>query len=117
MSRQYLFFIFILLISENNGQHHGRLRSIDFEVFGHVQQVQFRERTKVQAKILRIRGWCQNTNYGTVIGTIQGEPLNIQNMISWLRDVGSPGSRIEKLALKNDRFLDNFSYQNFSIIV
>lgn len=115
MSGRLLFFIFILLISETL-QHRGRIRSVDFEVFGHVQQVCFRQRAKVQAKILRIRGFCQNTQNGTVIGTIQGLRLNIQNMITWLRDVGSLGSRIDKLELKNETFIEQFSYSDFSIL-
>lgn len=115
MSSRLLFFIFILLISETF-QQHGRIRSIDFEVFGKVQGVNYRQRAKIQAKILRIRGWCRNTQNGTIIGTIQGLPLNIQNMITWLRDVGSIGSIIEKLELKNENFIENFTYSNFSIV-
>lgn len=115
MSSRLLFFIFILLISETL-QQPGQIRSVDFEVFGHVQQVLFRQRAKVQAKLLRIRGWCQNTQNGTVIGTIQGFRLNIQNMITWLRDVGSLGSRIDKLELKNEKYIDNFTYSKFSIL-
>ena len=32
------------------------------------------------ANELKLRGWCKNTNKGTVLGVIQGPPEEIQTM-------------------------------------
>lgn len=94
----------------------GQLRTVDFEVFGQVQKVFFRKCTQEQGKSLGLRGWCQNTQNGTVIGTVQGPTTDVDKMITWLREVGSPASRIEKLELKNDNTIDDYTYTDFEIV-
>lgn len=94
----------------------GKLKTVDFEVFGKVQKVFFRKCTQEQGKLLGLRGWCQNTQNGTVIGTVQGPVENVNKMTTWLREVGSPASRIEKLELKNENILDDYTYTDFDIV-
>ena len=37
-------------------------------------------------------------------------------MRSWLQTTGSPQSRIEKAVFRNQRQIDNFSYDTFKIV-
>lgn len=93
-----------------------KLKTVDFEVFGRVQKVFFRKCTQKQGKILGLRGWCQNTTRGTVIGIIQGPINGVERMIKWLEEVGSPASHIEKVKLKNVKYIDGYTYKDFEII-
>ncbi|CAL8109958.1 unnamed protein product [Orchesella dallaii] len=43
-------------------------------------KVNFEIRGKVQGTSLGIRGWCQNTEYNTVIGCMEGPRLKIEQM-------------------------------------
>ncbi|XP_015365135.1 PREDICTED: acylphosphatase-1-like [Diuraphis noxia] len=92
------------------------LKTVDFEVFGHVQKVFFRKCTQEHGKQLGLRGWCQNTPKGTVIGTIQGPPNKVAEMTTWLRDVGSPASQIDKVELKNEHTISDYTYSDFDIV-
>ena len=49
------------------------LQSVEFEVFGKVQKVYFRKYTKLEADKLFIKGYCFNTENGTVKGILEGE--------------------------------------------
>ncbi|XP_025195186.1 acylphosphatase-1-like [Melanaphis sacchari] len=91
-------------------------KTVDFEVFGRVQKVFFRKCTQEQGKKLGLRGWCKNTPEGTVIGTIQGPSDKVVEMITWLREVGSPASHIDKLELKNENTISDYTYSDFDII-
>lgn len=93
-----------------------QLKSVDFEVFGRVQKVFFRKCTQEQGKVLGLRGWCQNTPKGTVIGTMQGPPEKVAEMTKWLQEVGSPASHIEKVEFKNDKNIDSYTYTDFDVI-
>ncbi|XP_026818265.1 acylphosphatase-2-like [Rhopalosiphum maidis] len=92
------------------------LKTVDFEVFGRVQKVFFRKCTQEHGKKLGLRGWCQNTPEGTVIGTIQGPSDKVVEMTAWLREVGSPASRIDKLELKNENSISDYTYSDFDVI-
>lgn len=94
----------------------GRLRTVDFEVFGQVQRVFFRKCTQEQGKSLGLRGWCQNTPNGTVVGAIQGPPEKVTEMKIWLQSVGSPASHIDKAEFKNERDIDEYTFTEFDII-
>ncbi|XP_050530210.1 acylphosphatase-2-like, partial [Daktulosphaira vitifoliae] len=90
------------------------LLSVDFEIFGTVQKVSFRKYTREQGKLLGLRGWCKNTPVGTVIGTIEGPPKQIDKMKNWLQTVGSPASRIVKAEFKNEKSLNDYKYNTFT---
>lgn len=92
-----------------------RLKTVDFEVFGRVQKVFFRKCTQEQGKQLGLRGWCQNTQKGTVIGAIQGPPEKIAKMKTWLEKVGSPASSINKVEFNNENDIDDYTYTDFEI--
>ncbi|GIY55100.1 hypothetical protein CDAR_177061 [Caerostris darwini] len=91
------------------------LQSLDFEVFGAVQGVFFRKFTRDRAKELSLKGWVMNTSQGTVVGTIQGKELQIEEMKIWLRSVGSPMSKIEKCVFKNERHITKEEFSDFFI--
>ncbi|KAG7298808.1 hypothetical protein JYU34_017243 [Plutella xylostella] len=91
------------------------LKATDFEVFGIVQGVFFRKCTKQQADSLDLRGWCRNTHEGSVQGYIEGPVEKVESMMDWLRNKGSPTSRIDKAEFKNLKDIETYQYDGFSI--
>lgn len=92
-----------------------QLRQIDFEVFGKVQGVFFRKYTQAKAKELDVKGWCKNTEHGTVVGSIQGTSQAVADMIHWLQNTGSPASRIDKVEFNHPVDVSNITYPEFEI--
>ncbi|XP_044746668.1 acylphosphatase-2-like [Coccinella septempunctata] len=93
----------------------GKLVSVDFEVFGIVQGVFFRKHTQKEAQDLSLKGYCRNTSRGTVQGTMEGEIDKINKMKNWLQKIGSPSSRIDKAEFKNEKEINAFSFNDFSV--
>ncbi|XP_031623860.1 acylphosphatase-2 [Contarinia nasturtii] len=91
------------------------LVQVDFEVFGHVQGCSFTKCAREKADSLSITGWVKNSKAGTIMGKMQGTKGNVEIMISWLRNEGSPGCKIEKLELTNPKNLSRYDYPNFAI--
>ncbi|CAI5480407.1 unnamed protein product [Closterium sp. Yama58-4] len=81
-----------------------------------VQGVSFRYYTSHKATALGLVGWCRNTDMGTVEGEIQGRKENVQEMKVWLCTTGSPHSRIERCAFKNEvDDLQELSFKSFRV--
>ena len=79
--------------------------AITFEVHGKVQGVFFRKHTQAEAMKLKLRGWCENTQQGTVRGEAHGDASALEKFAHWLRHTGSPKSRIDSAdfaAVKKD---------------
>lgn len=91
------------------------LVSVDFEIHGKVQGVHFRKYTQEQSKLLGLKGWCMNTTRGTVVGNVQGSSDKINQMKSWLKNKGSPKSRIDKADFLNEKVITEFSCDEFVI--
>lgn len=91
-----------------------QLLRLEFEVFGKVQGVFFRKYTKNKCKELGLKGWCMNTDKLTVQGVVEGATDKINVMKHWLREEGSPSSKIEK-AVFNEKPISALSFQNFEI--
>ncbi|XP_044126769.1 acylphosphatase-2-like [Bufo gargarizans] len=89
------------------------LWSVDYEVYGDVQGVFFRKYTEDQAKRVAVVGWVKNTPHGTVTGQVQGSKEKVEIMKNWLRNVGSPMSRIDKAVFSNERQIQDLEYTNF----
>ncbi|KAM9461582.1 acylphosphatase-2 [Clarias gariepinus] len=94
--------------------------SVDFEVFGIVQGVFFRmsgdvtvQHTEKEAKKLGVSGWVKNTREGTVIGQVQGPPEKVSQMKHWLRNIGSPSSRIDRAEFTNERDISKLEMSGF----
>ena len=92
-----------------------QFKSVDFEVFGKVQKVFFRKFTTQYAVKIGVVGWVMNTSKGTVVGVAQGTEKQIAQMVKWLRETGSPKSKIEKLELTNERSLSKLEFSNFEV--
>ncbi|XP_027872352.1 acylphosphatase-2-like isoform X1 [Xiphophorus couchianus] len=91
-----------------------KLISVDFEIFGNVQGVCFRMYTEDQGRALGLGGWVKNTRQGTVIGQIQGPAQRVNSMKLWLKNVGSPSSRIDRAVFSNERDVSKLEVQGFS---
>ncbi|KAM9134055.1 acylphosphatase-2-like isoform 1-T1 [Pangshura tecta] len=90
------------------------LWALDYEVYGDVQGVFFRKYTEDQGKKLGVVGWVKNTPYGTVTGQVQGPKEKIEIMKNWLRNVGSPMSRIDQAVFSNEREISTLEFPNFT---
>ncbi|XP_055677728.1 acylphosphatase-2-like [Lutzomyia longipalpis] len=91
------------------------LISCEFEVFGIVQGVFFRKHTQQQAKELGLRGWCMNTNDGTVKGVMEGSPDQLRKMKDWLQHKGSPMSKIDKAVFSGEKSIPEHTFPKFSV--
>ena len=89
---------------------------IKYEIFGKVQGVYFRKHTKKKADALGIKGWVQNTAESTVIGELQGQAGDVQKLKTWLRNEGSPKSRISKAVFEDKGTIKQYTFTDFSII-
>ncbi|XP_014832067.1 PREDICTED: acylphosphatase-2-like isoform X1 [Poecilia mexicana] len=104
-----------------------KLISVDFEIFGNVQgdsdPVSYwltdrlcsgSQYTEDQGRALGLGGWVKNTRQGTVIGQIQGPAQQVNSMKLWLKNVGSPSSRIDRAVFSNERDISKLEVQGFS---
>ncbi|KAL0830374.1 hypothetical protein ABMA28_002560 [Loxostege sticticalis] len=92
------------------------MKAADFEVYGRVQGVFFRKYTKKEADKLGLRGWCKNTAQGTVLGHMQGPTDKVESMMHWLKSTGSPSSQIDKAEFRNQKDINEYTFDDFSII-
>ncbi|XP_023178779.2 acylphosphatase-2 [Drosophila hydei] len=90
--------------------------SCNFEVFGVVQGVFFRKYTEKQANELGVRGWCKNTAKGTVIGELEAPLGPLNEMMDWLRNKGSPESKIDRAEFSPLQEIASYNFNNFRII-
>lgn len=82
----------------------GKVNSFEYEVFGKVQKVGFRVMMNKKMKEFKnndVSGSAINTKEGTVKGIMFGNEENLEEMKNWLKNVGSPRSRIDKCEIKN----------------
>ncbi|XP_023257681.1 acylphosphatase-2-like [Seriola lalandi dorsalis] len=91
-----------------------KLTSVDYEIFGNVQGVCFRMYTEDHGRSLGLSGWVKNTRQGTVIGQIQGPTGKVNDMKLWLKNVGSPCSRIDRAVFSNEREISKLEIHGFS---
>lgn len=91
------------------------MQQMKFEVFGRVQQVNFRHCTKLRAQELAVVGWVRNTSNGTVTGVAEGSENSVQDLKHWLSKIGSPGSRIEHFKESTIQ-IDKPSFDVFRIV-
>lgn len=91
-------------------------RSCHFEVFGRVQGVYFRKHTLEEAKRLELVGTVRNTDRGTVVGVMQGSAHRIEAMKVWLRETGSPMSKIERAVFTYERDIESLEFSDFQVI-
>ncbi|KAG7260730.1 hypothetical protein CRUP_026887 [Coryphaenoides rupestris] len=92
------------------------LLSVDYEVFGRVQGVFFRKFTQAEGKKLGLVGWVRNTEEGTVEGQLQGPRSKVTEMQDWLRNTGSPQSKIIKAEFKNEKIIQSLEHSTFKVV-
>ncbi|KYB26572.1 Acylphosphatase-2-like Protein [Tribolium castaneum] len=92
-----------------------KLLSTEFEVYGIVQGVFFRKYTQQEATRLGLKGWCMNTQAGTVKGVLEGDANKVADMKTWLQTKGSPQSRIDKTEFKNEKEIQKLTFDDFKI--
>jgi acylphosphatase len=68
-------------------------------VFGQVQGVFFRQKTKNEAKSLNLIGWVKNTEDGNVIIMAQGPKECIEAIITWA-GVGPLRAKVKKVEVE-----------------
>lgn len=56
-----------------------------------------------------------NTPKGTVQGVVQGDEKAITDMKRWLKNTGSPSSKIDHAEFKNEKSINNFEFNDFKI--
>ncbi|XP_067127303.1 acylphosphatase-2-like [Centruroides vittatus] len=91
------------------------LVEVEFEVEGDVHGVSFTKYAKDMCHNLGLTGWIRLSSWGTIVGQLQGETYNVNQMTTWLQKHGSPGSRIKKCDLRNWQVIDSCTYRNFSV--
>uniref|UniRef100_A0A023F9J7 acylphosphatase n=1 Tax=Triatoma infestans TaxID=30076 RepID=A0A023F9J7_TRIIF len=89
--------------------------SVEFEVFGNVQGVYFTKYCRDMSLQLGLGGWVKNSKRGTILGKIQGSKANVEKMISWLSQTGSPGCKIERCELRDFEYLARQDFRGFTI--
>jgi len=77
-------------------------------VHGRVQGVWFRDHTLKEARRLGLVGWVRNRIDGTVEIIAQGEPEQIDALISWLHQ-GSPLAEVERVEWWEEPVADDLS--------
>lgn len=66
-------------------------------VYGKVQGVWFRKYTQEKAISLQLNGYVMNQTDGTVFLEVYGNTKKLKELQSWLKNVGSPLSEVEKI--------------------
>lgn len=91
------------------------MQRLEYEVFGKVQGVFFRKYTKKEADKLKLTGWVMNTEKGTVVGVADGPETDLKQFQNWLKNTGSPKSRIDRTSLKELRPIEKSEFPDFTI--
>ncbi|XP_026179814.1 acylphosphatase-2-like isoform X2 [Mastacembelus armatus] len=73
-----------------------------------------RQYTEDEGRSLGLSGWVKNTRQGTVIGQIQGPQDKVDTMKNWLKNIGSPSSRIDRAVFSNQRDISKLEIRGFS---
>jgi len=84
-------------------------------VFGKVQGCNFTKAAVEEAEKLTITGWVKNCRTGTIAGRLQGPSSNVEQMVKWLSEEGSPGCTIEKCVTNDWKKILRPDYQKFVI--
>lgn len=84
--------------------------TLKLKVHGHVQGVGFRNACKRHAHLHGVQGWVSNAQDGTVDVVLQGNPDQVDRMLSWLVQgpAGAQVAEIEQEILYTGIFYDRF---------
>uniref|UniRef100_A0A2K6KPB2 acylphosphatase n=2 Tax=Rhinopithecus bieti TaxID=61621 RepID=A0A2K6KPB2_RHIBE len=105
----------VIIVSEEPWKENIFCSSITFIKSTICLSVCFRMYTEDEARKIGVVGWVKNTSKGTVTGQVQGPEDKVNSMKSWLSEVGSPSSRIDRANFSNEKTISKLEYSNFSI--
>lgn len=78
--------------------------------------VSFRKHTQLQARRLGLVGFVYNTiPKGTVKGLAQGSPEACEKLKYWLKNYGSPKSRVDSASFYEERYISKPGYNSFRV--
>ena len=70
-------------------------------VHGRVQGVFFRDSLRRLAEQHEVSGWARNTSEGTVEAVFEGEPDDVEQLVSFAR-TGPPDARVEAVDVNDE---------------
>jgi acylphosphatase len=82
------------------------MRKVNLVVTGKVQGVFYRHYAKKEADKLRIKGWCQNRENGSVHIVAIGQDSDIDKFIEWTKN-GTSLAKVRKVEISEESF-ENF---------
>ncbi|EQB64806.1 MAG: hypothetical protein AMDU3_IPLC00004G0384 [Thermoplasmatales archaeon I-plasma] len=82
------------------------------KLYGIVQGVGFRERTRRMAKSLNLKGWVKNMKDGSVEAMIQGDPDSVEKLIQYCTSE-IPNALVTDV---KKRYVVEEEFDNFKII-
>lgn len=77
-------------------------------ITGKVQGVFFRQAMKVTAIKNNATGWVRNLKDGRVEAVIEGEDLDVSNVVEWSH-AGPANARVEDVEIRNERHKGEFA--------
>lgn len=83
------------------------IKHLNIKVYGLVQGIFFRASAKNLADKLKLFGFAQNENDGSVYIEVEGEEKNLEKFINWCHK-GPPLAKVEKVEITESP-LKNFS--------
>ena len=90
------------------------IRRANIIISGSVQGVFFRDHTKTKAKDLNLKGYVRNEPNGTVKIVVEGEEIQIQNLVDWCHK-GSPSATVESVDI--EMLPPKYEFDTFKIVI
>jgi acylphosphatase len=79
-------------------------------VEGHVQGVFFRQSCQRKAIAMGIAGWIRNNSDGTVEAALEGDPDDVERIVSWMR-VGPTGAVVTGVKISDEDLLGEHTFR------
>lgn len=84
------------------------MKRIHVYISGRVQGVFFRAETQRTATNLQLTGWVRNMEDGRVEAVLEGEDVNVDQMVAWCHK-GPPAARVDRVDLLDEPFTGNLN--------
>lgn len=80
---------------------------------GKVQGVYFRQNLRIVSKRHKVNGWARNLKDGRVETVLEGEEMNISEVIEWCH-AGSAEAKVDDVKVEYEPYKGEFS--NFTVL-
>ena len=77
-------------------------------VKGRVQGVYFRQKLRVAAKRHKVNGWVRNLKDGRVEAVLEGDELNVSEVIEWCH-AGPSEARVDDVSIQYEPYTGEFT--------